>query len=118
MQRDLHKTFEQFVSMVAMEKEDADNDVDKVALTTLHSAKGLEFPVVFIIGLNEDILPHVHEIDGPNDISEERRLFYVGITRSEKKLYLTYARHKGLSEVQLAPSQFLEDLPDHLIDLH
>ncbi len=110
--------FERFVDAVALAKGDAANDPDKVALTALHSAKGLEFPVVFIIGLNEDILPYVHESDGPNDISEERRLFYVGITRAEKKLFVTYASHKGLTDELLAPSEFLEELPDHLIDLH
>ncbi len=110
--------FERFVGMVSLVKADADNDPNKVALTTLHSAKGLEFPIVFIIGLNQDILPHVHEKDGPNDESEERRLFYVGITRAERNLYLTYTRQKGLSNEFQAPSQFLEELPDHLIDLH
>ena len=101
-----------------MEEGDVDEDLNNVALTTLHSAKGLEFPVVFIIGLNQDILPHVHETDGPNDVSEERRLFYVGITRAEKALYLTYCSHKGLSDVTLAPSEFLAEIPDHLLELH
>ena len=110
--------FEQFVNIVALEKGDAEDDPDKVALTTLHSAKGLEFPVVFIIGLNDTILPHVHDKDGPNDVTEERRLFYVGLTRAERKLYLTYASNKGLSDVYLSPSEFLTELPDHLIDLH
>lgn len=110
--------FEQFVNLVASEKGESEVEADKVALTTLHSAKGLEFPVVFIAGLNQDILPHVHDQDGPNDITEERRLFYVGITRAEQRLYLTYARKKGLSDVMLAPSEFLAELPDHLIDLN
>ncbi len=110
--------FAQFAAGVASIKGDADSDPDKVALTTLHSAKGLEFPIVFIIGLNQDILPHVHEKDGPNDIDEERRLFYVGITRAEKKLYLTYARQKGLSDESLMPSEFLAELPEHLVVLH
>lgn len=109
--------FERFVNLVALEKGEAEDDPDKVALTTLHSAKGLEFPVVFIIGLNDTILPPVHEKDGPNDIAEERRLFYVGLTRAEERLYLTYASRKGLSDISLAPSEFLAELPDHLIDL-
>lgn len=112
------KSFDRFANMVALEKGDVENDPDKVALTTLHSAKGLEFPVVFIIGLNDTILPHVHDKDGPNDVTEERRLFYVGLTRAERKLYLTYASNKGLSDVYLGPSEFLAELPDHLIDLH
>ena len=109
---------QRFAHLVAMEKGDSEDDPNKVALTTLHSAKGLEFPVVFIIALNEDILPHVHDQDGPNDVAEERRLFYVGITRAERRLYLTYASKKGLSDVSLSPSEFLAELPDHLIDLH
>lgn len=108
--------FERFVNMVAMEKGDAEEDPDKVALTTLHSAKGLEFPVVFIVGLNENILPHVHESDGPNDVTEERRLFYVGLTRAESKLFLTYTSQKSLSNEMQAPSEFLSELPDHLLD--
>lgn len=115
---DTTEPFERFASLVALEKGESEDDPDKVALTTLHSAKGLEFPVVFIIGLNDTILPHVHEKDGPNDITEERRLFYVGLTRAEKRLYLTYASKKGLSDVSLGPSEFLSELPDHLIDLH
>ncbi len=110
--------FERFVGMVALEKGDAEDVPDKVALTTLHSAKGLEFPVVFITGLIENILPHVHESEGPNDVTEERRLFYVGLTRAESKLFLTYSSRKGLSDVMQAPSEFLSELPDHLLEVH
>ncbi|MCE2473502.1 MAG: UvrD-helicase domain-containing protein [Anaerolineae bacterium] len=110
--------FERFGRMVALDKGDVDDEPDKVALTTLHSAKGLEFPVVFIIGLNENVLPHVHESDGPNDVTEERRLFYVGLTRAESRIFLTYTSHKGLSDVLKAPSEFLSELPDHLLDAH
>ena len=114
---DRTEPFESFTNLLALAKGESEDDADKVALTTLHSAKGLEFPVVFIIGLNDTILPYVHEKDGPNDITEERRLFYVGLTRAEKRLYLTYASKKGLSDVSLGPSDFLSELPDHLIDL-
>ena len=110
--------FERFARMVALEKGDVDDEPDKVALTTLHSAKGLEFPVVFIIGLNENVLPHVHDADGPNDVTEERRLFYVGLTRAESRLFLTYTSYKGLSNVMHAPSEFLSELPDHLLEVH
>ncbi len=110
--------FEQFARMAALEKGAVVEEPDKVALTTLHSAKGLEFPVVFIIGLNENVLPHVHESDGPNDITEERRLFYVGLTRAESRIFLTYTSHKGLSDVLNPPSEFLSELPDHLLDAH
>jgi len=86
-----------------------------VTLTSFHSAKGLEFPVVFIAGLEEDILPHKKSID--TDLEEERRLFYVGITRAMKELYLSYTRNrirygKSLPSV---PSRFLEEIPEHLL---
>ena len=110
--------YERFVDMVALEMGDAEDDPDKVALTTLHSAKGLEFPVVFIVGLNENVLPHVHESEGPNDVTEERRLFYVGLTRAESKLFLSYTSNKGISDVMQAPSEFLSELPDHLLEVH
>ena len=110
------KPFERFIDLVAMEQGDFHRDSDKVALTTLHSAKGLEFPVVFIIGLNHSILPHVHDVDGPNDVTEERRLFYVGITRAESRLFLSYSSQKGLSDKMLSPSEFLFELPDDLVE--
>ena len=110
--------FPRLVNLVASETGDANSEQDKVSLTTLHSAKGLEFAVVFIIGLNEDVLPHVHDSDGPNDVAEERRLFYVGLTRAETLLYLSYARNKGHSDEILAPSRFLAELPEHLLEVY
>ncbi len=91
--------------------------VETVTLITLHQAKGLEFPVVFIIGMEEGILPHYKSIDDPAQLEEERRLCYVGITRAKKKVYLVRAfrRHlMGSSEVN-KPSRFLLDIPSHLI---
>ncbi len=110
--------FAEFVNMVASEEEDAARNQDRLSLTTLHSAKGMEFPVVFIIGLNEKILPHVHESEGPNDVTEERRLFYVGLTRAESRLYLTYTRNDGPSDELRAPSMFLSELPDYLLEVY
>ena len=110
--------FESLAAMVASEKDDGHEGQDKIALSTLHSAKGLEFPVVFIIGLNENVLPHTRESDGANDIDEERRLFYVGMTRAESRLYLSYTSHRGLSGEVLAPSIFLAELPERLLDVY
>jgi len=94
--------------------------MDKVVFMTLHSAKGLEFPVVFIVGLEEGLLPHVRSIIGGKEsaLEEERRLFYVGITRATKKLYITYSRERiihGKSHNQ-SPSRFLREIPEDLVD--
>jgi superfamily I DNA/RNA helicase len=86
-----------------------------VTLISLHSAKGLEFPVVFIAGVEEDILPHKKS---EGDIEEERRLFYVGITRAMKELYITYTGHRQKygKDVPSNPSRFLEELPEDVIE--
>ncbi len=91
--------------------------IDAVTLITLHQAKGLEFPVVFIVGMEEGILPHFRSFDSPEQMEEERRLCYVGITRAKHRVYLVHAfrrRLMGLSTVN-SPSRFLEDIPRHLI---
>ncbi|MBL8840971.1 MAG: UvrD-helicase domain-containing protein [Planctomycetes bacterium] len=90
---------------------------DAVSLMTLHAAKGLEFAAVFLAGLEETRLPH-RRADSPLEIEEERRLFYVGITRARERLYLSHAGQRfvfGRSE-PATPSRFLHDLPPHLID--
>ena len=88
-----------------------------VTLTSFHSAKGLEFPVVFIAGLEEDILPHKKSQETEGDLEEERRLFYVGITRAMKELYLTYTGHRIRYGKRLpaSPSRFLEEIPEELL---
>jgi len=88
---------------------------DAVTLLTLHAAKGLEYPVVFITGLEDGLLPHRRAFDEPEGLAEERRLFYVGITRAKDKLYLTYA-FRRMTGAQL-PSAFLRDLPDHVLEI-
>jgi DNA helicase-2/ATP-dependent DNA helicase PcrA len=102
---------------------------DKVVLTTLHGAKGLEFPVCFMIGLEEELLPHIRTLqpqatdvldaDHATDISEERRLCYVGITRAQRKLYLTRActRISRGRVLQRTPSRFLLEIPDELLEI-
>ncbi|EKE16025.1 MAG: hypothetical protein ACD_11C00054G0015 [uncultured bacterium] len=90
---------------------------DSVHMMTLHSAKGLEFPYVFIVGLEEGILPHSRSLLSYEEMEEERRLMYVGITRAKEKIYLLFTRQRtifGSTQVN-PPSRFLEDIPAHLI---
>lgn len=89
-----------------------------VIIMTLHSAKGLEFPVVFMVGMEQGIFPHLQSMDEQEDLEEERRLCYVGITRAREKLYLTYARERMLyGRCQCnAVSDFLEEIPARCID--
>jgi DNA helicase-2/ATP-dependent DNA helicase PcrA len=94
-----------------------DEKIDTVTLITLHQAKGLEFPVVFIVGMEDGIIPHYKSIDDPAQLEEERRLCYVGITRAKKKVYLVRAfrRHLMGSSAVNKPSRFLLDIPPHLM---
>jgi DNA helicase-2/ATP-dependent DNA helicase PcrA len=125
-----------FLRLLSLDSDDGDGDTDtadRITLTTLHGAKGLEFPIVFLIGMEEELLPHwrtltpqATDIDDPDfaaDVSEERRLTYVGITRAQRKLYLTRCklRPKHGREVERTPSRFLAEIPDELLvqrDLH
>ncbi len=94
-----------------------DASLDRVTLITLHQAKGLEFPVVLIVGVEEKLLPHMRSMDDPDQLEEERRLFYVGITRAKKRIYLVHAFRRtfmGQSTIN-PPSRFLDDIPKHLI---
>jgi len=90
---------------------------DAVTLITLHAAKGLEYPVVFIVGMDEGSLPHSRSLDKPEQLEEERRLAYVGFTRAMRRLYLIRAyRRSYFGEGQVTePSRFLEDIPLHLV---
>ncbi len=92
-------------------------DADKVTLITLHAAKGLEFDVVFIAGLEEGVFPHARALDDPRQMEEERRLAYVGLTRARKRLYLTHAAQRatwGRSSFSV-PSRFLLEIPEELM---
>ena len=95
-----------------------EEQVDAVTLITLHAAKGLEYPVVFIIGMDEGSLPHSRSVSMPEQLEEERRLAYVGFTRAMKRLYLVRASRRSLfGETQYTePSRFLSDIPKKLID--
>ncbi len=94
-----------------------DETVDAATLVTLHQAKGLEFPVVFIVGVEEGILPHFKSFADAEQMEEERRLCYVGITRAKQKLYLVHAFRRNLmgSSTPSTPSRFLDDIPKRLI---
>lgn len=86
---------------------------DYISLMTIHGAKGLEFPIVFIVGAEEELLPHKNSVTNPKDICEERRLFYVAITRAKIKLYITYCHYRNIikTKVGRTPSRFLKELP-------
>lgn len=93
-------------------------ETEAVTLMTLHSAKGLEFPVVFMVGMEEGLFPHSRSMLDPKELEEERRLMYVGITRAKEKLYLTYTRQRlyfGTRSNNLV-SRFLGDIPQDLIE--
>jgi DNA helicase II / ATP-dependent DNA helicase PcrA len=93
-------------------------DSDAVTLMTLHNAKGLEFPVVFITGLEDGLFPLSQSFDQPEKLEEERRLFYVGITRAEKKLYMSHAesRRRNGEIMPSIPSRFLKEIPEGMLE--
>jgi len=113
-------TVEDFLEQVALV-----NDVDsfeqeesKVTLMTLHAAKGLEFPIVFLCGLEEGLFPHSRTLMNPDEVEEERRLAYVGITRAEKELFISNATTRtvfGRTSSYL-PSRFIDEIPEELVD--
>lgn len=109
-----------FLSHVALEsgEHQADHLSDAVHLMTLHSAKGLEFPLVFLTGLEEGLFPHAMSSQKSQQLEEERRLCYVGMTRAMKKLYLTYAETRYLrgQEMRQRPSRFIREIPIEYVD--
>ena len=109
-----------FLSHVVLEtgEEQARSYSDCVSLMTLHAAKGLEFPLVIISGLEENLFPHHMSVDTPNGLEEERRLCYVGMTRAREKLILTYAKSRRLHGLEKfnQPSRFINEIPPELID--
>lgn len=101
-------------ALVREQESEEKSEKGQVTLMTLHSAKGLEFPVVFLVGMEEDLLPHRRTIEMGEDLGEERRLCYVGITRAREFLWLTYAANRiryGKLEPR-SPSRFLDEIPD------
>ena len=95
--------------------EETDN---MVTLMTLHSAKGLEYQTVFLVGMEDGIFPGIRSIDNPEDIEEERRLFYVGITRARRNLYMTFAKKRTIfgSTSYNPPSRFIREIPENILD--
>ena len=113
-------TISEFLENIALisDQDTLDEAAEVPTLLTLHAAKGLEFPIVFITGLDDGMLPHSRSFDDPEEMAEERRLFYVGITRAKNELVLVhniYRNSYGYAEA-VEPSRFLDDLPDELIE--
>jgi DNA helicase-2/ATP-dependent DNA helicase PcrA len=108
-------SFLEQVSLVS-DLDSLDASADAVTMMTLHSAKGLEFPVVFLVGMEEGVFPHMRSLNSDRELEEERRLCYVGITRAREQLYLTSAYRRTLfgSGSNNAPSRFLREIPEHL----
>ncbi len=108
-----------FLEDVALmsDTDEYDEQLDAVTLITLHAAKGLEFPIVFIAGMEEGILPHIRSFDDPHQMEEERRLAYVGVTRAKDRLYLLRAFRRSMmgQSSHNPPSRFLKDLPAELV---
>ena len=119
------KTLVSFLTDLALvsdiDKLDEDEDTSKgnIILMTMHAAKGLEFPVVFIIGMEENIFPHSRSIGDDDEMEEERRLAYVGITRAEERLFITCAQSRtlyGRSSFN-SPSRFIKEISDDIIEV-
>jgi DNA helicase-2/ATP-dependent DNA helicase PcrA len=104
------------VSLIA-DADDIRDDESTVLLMTLHTAKGLEFPVVFVIGMEDGVFPHLRSLGDPDELEEERRLAYVGFTRARERLYLTHAWCRNLwGQTQYnPPSRFLREVPASLV---
>ncbi len=113
------ETVDEFLEQISLvaDTDDLDDDATSVTLMTLHSAKGLEFPVVFLIGLEDGIFPHLRSLTEPDQLEEERRLAYVGITRARRRLYLTHAWSRTLfgGTQYNPPSRFLDEIPADLV---
>jgi DNA helicase-2/ATP-dependent DNA helicase PcrA len=105
-------------AMLIAQVDALDSNADAVSLMTLHNAKGLEYPIVFVTGLEDGLFPGVNSMENPDKLEEERRLFYVGITRAERKLYLSFAesRRRNGQMTQSIRSRFLHDIPPQLIE--
>ena len=119
-QNELEPTLFGFLEMVTLtaDIDSMDDKSDVVTLMTLHSAKGLEFPVVFMVGVEEGSLPHQRATSSEEEVEEERRLCYVGITRAKERVYLTHANSRRLygREEYRVPSRFIKEIPDELLE--
>ncbi len=113
------ESIEQFLEQVSLtsDADEIDGDDSQVVLMTIHAAKGLEFPAVFIIGLEDGVFPHLRSIGDPDELEEERRLAYVALTRAQERLYLTHAWSRTLygGTQYNPPSRFLDEIPERLV---
>lgn len=111
-------TLDDFLSQTSLvsEQDSYDQEESTVTLMTLHNAKGLEFPIVFIVGLEEGVFPHLRSLTEPDELEEERRLAYVGVTRAKENLYLTHSWSRSLwgRAGNNPPSRFLKEIPEEL----
>lgn len=109
-----------FLEEISLYRDTYNNEnKDAITLMTVHNAKGLEFEVVFMTGMEHSVFPHYFALEEENGIEEERRLFYVAITRAKKKLYLTYSKKRRINTgiMEQLPSSFLREIPRHLTDV-
>ena len=117
------KTLDLFMQEVSLltdlDTSDDDENKDRVTLMTIHSAKGLEFPYVMIVGLEENLFPSIQSLSSRADLEEERRLFYVAITRAQQKLTISYAenRYKWGNPTMCEPSRFISEIPEQFIEV-
>jgi DNA helicase-2/ATP-dependent DNA helicase PcrA len=115
----LDASLDDFLTQVALvsEQDDYDEESSSVSLMTLHNAKGLEFPVVFLLGMEDGVFPHIRSLANPDELEEERRLAYVGITRAKERLYLLASRQRSLSGHfgYNSLSRFLKEIPDEVM---
>jgi DNA helicase-2/ATP-dependent DNA helicase PcrA len=115
----LDASLDDFLTQVALvsEQDDYDEESSSVSLMTLHNAKGLEFPVVFLLGMEDGVFPHIRSLGNPDELEEERRLAYVGITRAKERLYLVASRQRNLSGHfgYNSLSRFLKEIPDDVM---
>ncbi len=115
-----YETVDEFLEQISLvsDTDSLDDEESSVTLMTLHSAKGLEYPVVFVIGMEDGVFPHIRSLGDPHELEEERRLAYVGITRAMQRLHLTSAWSRmmhGTTQYN-PPSRFLDEIPAELID--
>ena len=114
------ESVEQFLEQVSLvsDADEIDGDDSQVVLMTVHAAKGLEFPAVFVIGMEDGVFPHLRSIGEPDEMEEERRLAYVALTRAQERLYLTHAWSRTLygGTQYNPPSRFLDEIPEELIE--
>lgn len=109
------------ITLLSRDNGDDENDKGKVNLMTIHASKGLEFPVVFIAGTEEGLIPHARSVEENNgDVEEERRLFYVAITRARDKLFISACRKRRHMQMvrECEPSRFLDEIPSNLVEYH